>query len=82
MPDVIVLKDNPHHLTTYEGKGTTQFSNFPVNWEIWKCNLDFSKIQFPIFFLNWTKLGNIHCPRLTFQNPNVEFMDELGKLIS
>ena len=28
------------------------------------------------------KLGNIHSPRPTFQNPNVEFMDELGKLMS
>ena len=33
-------------------------------------------------FMNWEKLGNIHSPRPTFQNPNVEFMDELGKLMS
>ena len=30
--------------------------------------------------MNWEKLGNIHSPRSTFQNPNVEFMDELGNL--
>ena len=29
--------------------------------------------------MNWKKLGNIHSPGPTFQNPNVEFMDELGK---
>ena len=28
------------------------------------------------------ELGNIHSPKPTFQNPNVEFMDELGKLMS
>ena len=26
------------------------------------------------------ELGNIRSPRPTFQNPNVEFTDELGKL--
>ena len=30
--------------------------------------------------MNREKLGNIHSPRLTFQNSNVEFMDELGNL--
>ena len=30
--------------------------------------------------MNWEKLGNIQSPRSTFQNPNVEFMDELGNL--
>ena len=29
--------------------------------------------------LDWEKLGNIRSRRATFQNPNVEFMDELGK---
>ena len=29
--------------------------------------------------MNWENLGNIHCPRPTFQNPNFEYMDELGK---
>ena len=29
--------------------------------------------------MNWEKLGNIHSLRPTFQNPNVESMDELGK---
>ena len=27
--------------------------------------------------MNLEKLGNIHSPRPTFQNPNVEFIDEL-----
>ena len=31
--------------------------------------------------MNWEKRGNnIHSPRATFQNPNVESLDELGKL--
>ena len=30
--------------------------------------------------MNWEKLGNIHSLTPTFQNPNVEFMDELGNL--
>ena len=29
--------------------------------------------------MNWENLGNIHSPRPTFQNPNIESMDELGK---
>ena len=28
--------------------------------------------------MNWEKLGNIHSPRPRFQNPYVEFMDELS----
>ena len=27
--------------------------------------------------MNWEKLGSIHIPRPTFQNPNFESMDEL-----
>ena len=43
----------------------------------------FKNPNFPsLFFMNWEKLGNIHSPRLTFQNPNVEFIDEFGKLMS
>ena len=30
--------------------------------------------------MNWEKIGNIHSPRPTFQNPNVESMDELGNV--
>ena len=30
-------------------------------------------------FMNWEKFGSIHSPRPTFQNPNFEPMDELGK---
>ena len=32
--------------------------------------------------MNWEKLGGIHGPRPTFQNPNFESMDELGKVMS
>ena len=30
--------------------------------------------------MNWEKLGNMHSARPIFQNPNVEVIDELGKL--
>ena len=50
--------------------------------KIWKCNLGFSKIPITISFMNWEKLGNIHIHRPTFQNPNIESVDELGKLMS
>ena len=40
------------------------------------------KYQFANFSVNWEKFGNIHSPRPTFQNPNVESMDELGKRMS
>ena len=32
--------------------------------------------------MNWKKLGGIHSPRPTLQNPNFESMDELGKVMS
>ena len=82
MSRVIVLKDNPHYLTKYEGKGAniSIFELFNELGKIWKCNLNFSKISVSHLFINWEKLWNIHSPRPTFQNPNVEFMDELGKL--
>ena len=81
MPHVIVLKDYPHHLTKYEDKGTkiSIFKLFSELGKIWKCNLGFSKIPISHLFYDWEKLGNIHSPRATFQNPNVEFMGELGK---
>ena len=84
MPHVIVLKDHPHHLTKYEGKGTkiSIFKLFSELGKIWKCNLSFSKIPISHLFMNWEKLGNIHIPRPKFYTPNVEFMDELGKLMS
>ena len=37
------------------------------------------KSQYSNFLMNWEKLRSIHSPRLTFQNPNFESMDELGK---
>ena len=32
--------------------------------------------------MNWEKLGGIHSPRPTFQNPNFESRNELGKVMS
>ena len=62
----------------------SQFSNILVmNWGKFGNAIEtFQKSQFPISFINWEKLGNIHSPRTTFQNANVESMDELGKLMS
>ena len=84
MPHVIVLKDHPHHLTKYEGKGVKMsiFKLFSELGKIWKCNLSFSKIPISHLFMNRENLGNIHTTRPTFQNPNVKFMDDLGKHMS
>ena len=48
----IVLKDHPHHLTKYEGKGTkiSIFKLFSELGKIWKCNLGFSKIPISHLF--------------------------------
>ena len=77
----VVLKYHPHHLTKYEGKEKkiSIFKLFNELGKIWKCNLSFSKIQIFLSFMNWEKLRSIHSPRPTFQNPNFESMDELGK---
>ena len=48
-----------------------QFSNFLVNREKFRNAIFIQKSQFPISFMNWEKLENIHSPRPTFQNPNV-----------
>ena len=51
MPHV-VLEDYPHHLTKYEGKGTSKIPNFKLFSELlktWKYSLGFSKIS--TFFL-------------------------------
>ena len=52
MPHVIVLKDHPHHLTKYEGKGTKTsiFKLFSELRKIWICNSDFSKIPISHLF--------------------------------
>ena len=42
----------------------------------------FQKSQFPFSLMNWEKLADIHSSKPTFQNSNVESMDELGKVIS
>ena len=81
----VVLKNHRHHyLTKYESKGTkvSIFKLFNEFGKFWKCNLGFSKIQIFLSFMNWEKLGSIHSPRPTFQNPNFESMDELGKVMS
>ena len=49
----IVLKDRPHDLTKYEGKGTKipVFKLFSeLGMKIWKCNLGFSKIPISHLF--------------------------------
>ena len=80
MPHALVLKGHPQpqHLTKYKGKGTkiSIFKLFSELGKIWKCNLGFSKIPISHFFYE------LHSPRTTFQNPNVESMDELGKPMS
>ena len=54
-----------------------------MNWGKFGNEIEgFQKSQFPISFMNWEKLINIHSPRPTFQNANVESMDELGKPMS
>ena len=62
----------------------SQFSNFLVmNWGKFGNEIEgFQKSQFPISFMNWEKLINIHSPRPTFQNANVESMDDFGKFMS
>ena len=59
-----------------------QLSNFLVNWgKFGNAISAFQKSQFSISFVNWEELGNIHSTRPTFQNPNVESVDELGKRV-
>ena len=57
MSYVIELKDHPHYLANYEGKGTknSTFKLFSALGKIWKCNLSFSKI--PICHLFFYELG-------------------------
>ena len=85
MPHVI-LKDFPHCLTN-KGKGTSKipmFKHFSELEKIWYCSLGLSNI--PIFHhfyeleKTWKYIQNQ--PRPTFQNPNFESMDELGKVLS
>ena len=84
MPHVIKLKDHPHHLTKYEGKGTeiSIFKLFSELGKIWKYNLNFSKIPISHFFNELGKTWKYTQPQTNFQNANVEFMAELGKLMS
>ena len=54
-----------------------------MDWEIFgSAAWAFQKSQFSTTFMNWEKFGSIQSPRPTFQNPNFESMDELGKTIS
>ena len=84
MSHVIIRKDHhPHHLTKYESKGTkiSIFKFFSELGKIWKCNLSFSKIPISHLVYELGKTWKYTQPRPIFQNPNVEFLDELGKLI-
>ena len=61
----------------------SQFPKFSVNLgKFGNAIQAFQKYQFPISLMNWGKLGNINSTRPTFQNLNVESMDELGKPMS
>ena len=66
------------------GAKISVFKLFNELGKIWKCNLSFSKIPISHLFMNREKLGNIvtQSHRPTFENPNVECMDELGKPMS
>ena len=65
------------------GLQKSQFSNSLVNWEKFgSAAKAFQKSQFSISIINWEKLRSTHSPRPTFQNPNFEPMDELGKAMS
>ena len=82
MPHVIALKDHPHHLTRYEGKGTktSVFKLFRELAKIWKCNLSFSKIQiFPSLY-ELRKTWKYSQPQTNISKS--KFMDKLGKLMS
>ena len=74
MPHVIALKDHPHHLTRYKGKGTkvSIFKLFSELGKICKCNLTFSKIPISHLFINWEKLENMHSPGQHF---NIQMMN-------
>ena len=87
MPHVIVLKDNPHYLNKYMGKGTKilifkLFNEFGENLEMQSKLFKNSNLPSLSELRKTYELGNIRSPRRLFQNPNVEFMDELGKLMS
>ena len=53
-----------------------------VNWKkIGSVAKAFQKSQFSVSFMNWENLESIHSPRLTFQSPHFESMDELRKVM-
>ena len=62
----VVLKDYPHHLTEYEGKGTSKIPIFKLISElgkIWRCSLWTNWTNWPLdLWTNWEKL----CPNLIF----------------
>ena len=80
------LKDYPHHSAKYKCKETSklQFLNSLVNWKKIgsAAESNIQKSQFSISFMNWEKRGSIYSPRQTFQNPNFESKDRLGKIMS
>ena len=80
------MKDYPHHLTKMKARGNT--SKIPIFKlfiselaNIWKCSLQWAiqKSQFSISFMNWVKRESMHSLRPTFQIPNFESMNALGK---
>ena len=56
------------------------FSNFLVNWGKIQSKL-FKNPNFPSLY-ELRKTSKYTQPRPTFQNPDLELMDELGKLMS
>ena len=67
-----VLKDYPHHLTKYEGKGGTKILFFKILSELGgrfeSAIYAVQKSQFRVSFMNW--------------RPNLKSVDELGKAMS
>ena len=82
---MFVLKDYPHHLTNYEGKGTSKIQICKLCTDlrkIWKCSLGSLKISIFRPFYELGKTWKYTYVRLRFQNPNFKSMDGLGKVMS
>ena len=72
-------------MTKYEGKRQkSQFFKLCSDevGKIWKSNLGFSKIPISHLFYELGKTWKYTQSQNNFQNANVEFMAELGKLMS
>ena len=54
-----------------------------MNWKHFgSAPWPFKKPQFSLCAINWEKVGSIHSPRPTFENPNFESIDESGIVMS